>query len=73
MIPDVNMSCGCDFLGESPSSSASDVDDLNNQSTLGKVALGKGIDTPQPASNHVIPASNRPNYERMLSYVSSLQ
>eukprot|EP00268_Persea_americana_P056348 TRINITY_DN6637_c0_g1_i3.p1 TRINITY_DN6637_c0_g1~~TRINITY_DN6637_c0_g1_i3.p1 ORF type:complete len:940 (-),score=203.71 TRINITY_DN6637_c0_g1_i3:1847-4321(-) len=55
--------------GESPSSSASDVDDLNNQSTLGKVALGKGIDTPQPASNHVIPASNRPNYERMLSYV----
>ncbi|CAL5372536.1 unnamed protein product [Camellia sinensis] len=42
--------------GESPSSSASDVDNLNNPTTLDKVPLTKGVSSPQVAANHVIAA-----------------
>ncbi|KAF8392615.1 hypothetical protein HHK36_022962 [Tetracentron sinense] len=54
--------------GESPSSSASDVDNLNNQATLDKTALAKGISSPQIAGNHVIVARNRPNFLRLLTF-----
>ncbi|KAF8394535.1 hypothetical protein HHK36_020746 [Tetracentron sinense] len=54
--------------GESPSSSASDVDNLNNQATLDKVSLAKGISSPQVAGNHVIVARNRPNFVRLLDF-----
>lgn len=56
--------------GESPSSSASDVDNLNNPSTADKVPLPKGVSSPQVAGNHVIAARNRPNFVRMLKFVS---
>lgn len=58
-------------LGESPSSSASDVDNLNNQATLEKVALAKGVSASQTAvSNLVITLRNRLSMQRLLQYVS---
>ncbi|PSR94773.1 MORC family CW-type zinc finger protein [Actinidia chinensis var. chinensis] len=54
--------------GESPSSSASDVDNMNNPSTLDKVPLAKGVSSPQVAGNHVIAAQNRPNFVRLLNF-----
>lgn len=57
-------------LGESPSSSASDVDNLNNPATMDKVALTKGANSPQVTGNHVIPSRNRPNFVRLLNFVS---
>lgn len=61
----------CPFLiiGESPSSS-SDVDNLNNQGTLGKAMSARGVSSPQVAGNHVIAACNHPHIMRLLSYVS---
>lgn len=56
--------------GESPSSSASDVDNLNNQGTVDKVALAKCVGSPHVAGNHVIAARHRPNFVRVLSFVS---
>ncbi|KAM5563961.1 cysteine-tryptophan domain-containing zinc finger protein 3-like [Rosa sericea] len=58
--------------GESPSSSASDVDNLNNPSTVDKVALPKGVSSPQVAGNHVIAARNRPNFVRMLKFTQDV-
>ncbi|GFZ13712.1 CW-type zinc finger [Actinidia rufa] len=55
--------------GESPSSSASDVDNMNNPSTLDKVPLAKGVSSPQVAGNHVIAAQNRPNFVRLLNFL----
>ncbi|XP_058082788.1 cysteine-tryptophan domain-containing zinc finger protein 7-like isoform X2 [Magnolia sinica] len=54
--------------GESPSSSASDVDNLNNQAVLDRAASAKGVISPQTSGNHVIPARNRPNFERILKF-----
>ncbi|KAM0947692.1 putative transcription factor & chromatin remodeling CW-Zn family [Dioscorea sansibarensis] len=56
--------------GESPSSSASDVDNLNNQCTLDKGTAGKGVSSPQVAGNHVIAARNRPSFVRLLNYAN---
>ncbi|XP_004309680.1 PREDICTED: uncharacterized protein LOC101304347 [Fragaria vesca subsp. vesca] len=58
--------------GESPSSSASDVDNLNNPSTADKVPLPKGVSSPQVAGNHVIAARNRPNFVRMLKFTQDV-
>ncbi|XP_062021537.1 cysteine-tryptophan domain-containing zinc finger protein 3-like [Rosa rugosa] len=58
--------------GESPSSSASDVDNLNNPSAVDKVALPKGVSSPQVAGNHVIAARNRPNFVRMLKFTQDV-
>ncbi|WOG87318.1 hypothetical protein DCAR_0206541 [Daucus carota subsp. sativus] len=55
--------------GESPSSSASDVDNMNNIATMDKVSLTKGVNSPQVAGNHVIPARSRPNFTRLLNFV----
>ncbi|KAJ0979755.1 hypothetical protein J5N97_015229 [Dioscorea zingiberensis] len=56
--------------GESPSSSASDVDNLNNQVTLDKSTSARGVSSPQVAGNHVVVARNRPNFLRLLNYAN---
>ncbi|KAL8100938.1 cysteine-tryptophan domain-containing zinc finger protein 3-like isoform X2 [Apium graveolens] len=58
--------------GESPSSSASDVDNLNNPATIDKAALNKGANSPQVAGNHVIPSRNRPNFLRLLNFAQDI-
>ncbi|XP_020107935.1 uncharacterized protein LOC109723858 isoform X2 [Ananas comosus] len=58
--------------GESPSSSASDVDNLNNQGTLGKAASAKGVNSPLVTANHVIAARNHPHLMRLLTYTHDL-
>ncbi|OMO63756.1 Zinc finger, CW-type [Corchorus capsularis] len=58
--------------GESPSSSASDVDNLNHPTTADKVALPKGVSSPQVAGNHVISARNRPNFVRLLGFAQDV-
>ncbi|KAK9001841.1 hypothetical protein V6N11_024539 [Hibiscus sabdariffa] len=55
--------------GESPSSSASDVDNLNHPD---KVAFPKGVSSPQVAGNHVISARNRPNFVRLLNFAQDI-
>ncbi|KAI9182280.1 hypothetical protein LWI28_023832 [Acer negundo] len=58
--------------GESPSSSASDVDNVNQPITVDKAALPKGVSSPQVAGNHVIAARNRPNFNRLLNFVQDV-
>ncbi|XP_043708748.1 cysteine-tryptophan domain-containing zinc finger protein 7-like isoform X2 [Telopea speciosissima] len=53
--------------GESPSSSASDIDNLNNQAAVDKIAVTKD-NSSQVAGNHVIVARNRPTFERLLGF-----
>ncbi|XP_017418316.2 cysteine-tryptophan domain-containing zinc finger protein 7 isoform X3 [Vigna angularis] len=58
-------------LGESPSSSASDVDNVNNSTAADKVVIiSKSVNSPQVAGNHVIAARHRPNFVRLLGFVS---
>lgn len=59
-------------LGESPSSSASDVDNVNNPAAADKVALSKSVNSPQVAGNHVISARSRPNFVRILNYAQDV-
>ncbi|KAA8527472.1 hypothetical protein F0562_034813 [Nyssa sinensis] len=56
--------------GESPSSSASDVDNLNNQAMVDKTSLSKGISS--YAGNHVNIARNRPNFARLLDFTKDV-
>ncbi|KAI8002833.1 MORC family CW-type zinc finger protein 3 [Camellia lanceoleosa] len=56
--------------GESPSSSASDVDNLNNQAMVDKAALSKSIGA--HAGNHAIVAHNRPNFVRLLDFTKDV-
>ncbi|PSS18209.1 MORC family CW-type zinc finger protein [Actinidia chinensis var. chinensis] len=56
--------------GESPSSSASDVDNLNNQAMADKASLSKGIGA--HGVNHVIVAQNRPNFVRLLDFTKDV-
>lgn len=60
-------------VGESPSSSASDIDNLNNNNpaAVDKAAIAKGVSDPQIAGNHVIAARNKPNFLRILNFVSA--
>ena len=58
------------FVGESPSSSASDIDNLNNSANGDKAAQAKNSGSPQLAANLVIAGRNRPNFSRLLSFVS---
>ncbi|CAM9000278.1 unnamed protein product [Rhodiola kirilowii] len=58
--------------GESPSSSASDVDNLNNAATGDKVLLAKGLSSPQVAGSHVISARNRPGFARLLNFAQDV-
>ncbi|KAK6117361.1 hypothetical protein DH2020_048879 [Rehmannia glutinosa] len=54
--------------GESPSSSASDVDNLNNLVMTDKATLSKGCGS--LAGNHVIVPRNRLNFVRLLDFVN---
>ncbi|KAL3029912.1 hypothetical protein AAZX31_03G191100 [Glycine max] len=59
-------------LGESPSSSASDVDNVNNSTAADKVTISKSVNSPQVAGNHVISARNRPNFVRLLNFAQDV-
>ncbi|OIV95409.1 hypothetical protein TanjilG_06278 [Lupinus angustifolius] len=59
-------------LGESPSSSASDFDNVNNPTAADKVTLSKSVNSPQISGNHIIAARNRPNLVRLLSFAQDM-
>ncbi|KAJ8573827.1 hypothetical protein K7X08_010338 [Anisodus acutangulus] len=56
--------------GESPSSSASDVDNTNNQTVAEKTALSRGSGS--HAGNHVIAPRNRPSFVRLLDFTKDV-
>lgn len=58
--------------GESPSSSASDVDNLNQQVTADKAPLAKAVGSPQVSGTHVITSKSRPGCLRILNYVQDV-
>ncbi|KAJ6319805.1 hypothetical protein OIU78_015254 [Salix suchowensis] len=58
--------------GESPSSSASDIDNLNHTTIADKVPLTKGISSPQVTGSHIIAARNRPNFMRLLRFAQDV-
>ncbi|CAI0447657.1 unnamed protein product [Linum tenue] len=58
--------------GESPSSSASDIDNLNHPTAVDKVTLGKGISSPQVTGGHIIAARNRTNVTRLLTFAQNV-
>ncbi|XP_039024845.1 cysteine-tryptophan domain-containing zinc finger protein 3-like [Hibiscus syriacus] len=51
--------------GGSPSSSASDVDNLNHPTAADKIAFPKGVSSPQVAGN-------RPNFVRLLNFAQDV-
>uniref|UniRef100_A0A0R0J8U8 CW-type domain-containing protein n=1 Tax=Glycine max TaxID=3847 RepID=A0A0R0J8U8_SOYBN len=57
--------------GESPSSSASDIDNLNNLAVVDKVTMTRGSNT-HVANNQVISAQNRPNIVRLLDFTQDI-
>ncbi|XP_037496305.1 cysteine-tryptophan domain-containing zinc finger protein 7 isoform X2 [Jatropha curcas] len=57
--------------GESPSSSASDIDNLNNQATMDKAAISKGTFS-HIAGNPVIVARKHPNFLRLLDFMQDV-
>ncbi|XP_019440848.1 PREDICTED: uncharacterized protein LOC109345981 isoform X1 [Lupinus angustifolius] len=59
-------------LGESPSSSASDVDNVNNSTAADKLSLAKTVNSPQVAGNHIIAARNHPNFVRLLTFAQEM-
>ncbi|OIV92057.1 hypothetical protein TanjilG_15048 [Lupinus angustifolius] len=56
---------------ESPSSSASDVDNLNNPTTVDKATFPRGTDT-HVAGNLVLSAQTRPNLVRLLDFTQDI-
>ncbi|XP_049344007.1 cysteine-tryptophan domain-containing zinc finger protein 7 [Solanum verrucosum] len=58
--------------GESPSSSASDVDNLNNPTIVDKVTLAKGVASPQVAGTHVVSARNRASFTRLFNFAQEV-
>uniref|UniRef100_A0A1J3EYY8 CW-type domain-containing protein n=1 Tax=Noccaea caerulescens TaxID=107243 RepID=A0A1J3EYY8_NOCCA len=58
--------------GESPSSSASDVDNVNHLAAADKVGISRGISSPLVAGNHVISAQNRSNLLRILQFAQDV-
>ncbi|GMH25996.1 hypothetical protein Nepgr_027839 [Nepenthes gracilis] len=59
-------------VGESSSSSASDIDNSNNPATGEKVVQASSGSSPQPAGNHVIAAQNHPNFLRLLNFAQDV-
>ncbi|KAK8461042.1 hypothetical protein SEVIR_2G438100v4 [Setaria viridis] len=58
--------------GESPSSSASDIDNLNNNA-LSKGSSSKDANSPQVAGNHLLLAArNQPHLMRLLAYTNDV-
>ncbi|KAM2656927.1 hypothetical protein EV1_012362 [Malus domestica] len=58
-------------LGESPSSSASDLDNLNNQLMAEKSILSNGAGS-HVFGNHVVAARNRSNFVRLLDFTQDV-
>ncbi|KAL8143075.1 hypothetical protein V2J09_016107 [Rumex salicifolius] len=58
--------------GESPSSSASDIDNASNPATAEKTVQARDGNSPQPAGNHVIAARNRPIFSRLLNFMQDV-
>ncbi|KAF8089403.1 hypothetical protein N665_0506s0010 [Sinapis alba] len=58
--------------GESPSSSASDVDNVNHPAGADKVGNSRGISSPLVAGNQVISAQNRYNILRLLQFAQNV-
>ncbi|CAH2063030.1 unnamed protein product [Thlaspi arvense] len=59
--------------GESPSSSASDVDNVNHPAAAAdKVGTSRGISSPLVAGNHVISAQNRSNILRLIQFAQDV-
>ncbi|CAK7340692.1 unnamed protein product [Dovyalis caffra] len=56
---------------ESPSSSDSDVENLNNEVKVGKRHITKDVGS-QAARDHVIPARNQPNFVRLLNFAEDV-
>ncbi|CAI9118765.1 OLC1v1020380C3 [Oldenlandia corymbosa var. corymbosa] len=56
--------------GESPSSSASDIDHLNNQVVVEKAPLSKSDGS--SSGSHVIAPKNRPNFVRLLDFTKDV-
>ncbi|KAE9591089.1 hypothetical protein Lalb_Chr20g0114471 [Lupinus albus] len=56
---------------ESPSSSASDVDNLNNQTTVKKATFPRGTGT-HVSGNLVLSAETRPNFVRLLDFTQDI-
>uniref|UniRef100_A0ACD5YZA1 Uncharacterized protein n=1 Tax=Avena sativa TaxID=4498 RepID=A0ACD5YZA1_AVESA len=58
--------------GESPSSSASDIDNLNNNGLSKKAPSNKDANSPQVAGNHLLLAvRNQPHLTRLLAYYTT--
>lgn len=57
------------YLGESPSSSSSDVDNLNNKAMADRPSLPKGA-APQVVGSNIIVGLKRPSFARLLDFVS---
>ncbi|XP_060197841.1 cysteine-tryptophan domain-containing zinc finger protein 7-like isoform X1 [Lycium barbarum] len=67
---DLQASLQVPHQGESPSSSASDVDNTNNQTVAEKTALSRGCGS--HAGNHVIAPRNRPSFVRLLDFTKDV-
>lgn len=61
--------CSC-ISGESPSSSASDIDNLNNPAIVDKPLIPKGVASPQVTGNHVLTARTRSSCMQLIKFVS---
>lgn len=59
------------IIGESPFSSVSDVDNLNNPTIVDKAASAKVVGSPQVAGTHVISARNGSSFTRLINLVST--
>lgn len=58
-------------IGESPFSSISDVDNLNNPTIVDKAASTKVVGSPQVAGTHVISARNGSSFTQLINLVST--
>ncbi|VFQ59636.1 unnamed protein product [Cuscuta campestris] len=58
--------------GESPSSSASDIDNLNNPPVVDKGGLAKSVGSPQVTGAHVLTTRNRSNFTRLLKFAQEV-
>ncbi|GLT42503.1 hypothetical protein SLA2020_164990 [Shorea laevis] len=58
--------------GESPSSSASDVDNLNHPTAVDKFSFPRGVSSPQVAGNMMISARDRPSFSGLLKFAQDV-
>ncbi|KAL0389604.1 UNVERIFIED_CONTAM: hypothetical protein Scaly_0317500 [Sesamum calycinum] len=58
--------------GESPSSSASDLDNLNHQAASDKAALAKVVGSPLVSGSHIITSRSRSGFLRILNFAQDV-